>query len=229
MSKIGRLRFAHLRRLDAMVRKERPYATTRCGRGPLAEHDVVQLLTPFIPEKNREEFARRHDSDFCVRDSRLAAFEPTSSPIAKAPAPSFPCDPIQDSDREQLGLSQHILNLCHLNKGLVLGDGTTGSGKSTTLCAMIGLRHAFGPITSSRLGSDEFVHENQKCVINQREVGTHTDSFKDALRAALREIPTSCSWGSCAESPRPSRSRSETAETGHLVLGRFHTSTARRP
>src|SRR5213079_3593444 len=91
---------------------------------------------------------------------------------------------------EQLGLSAAILNLCRLSKGLVLVTGPTGSGKSTTLCAMVDhinqTRHDHIITIEDPI---EFVHENKKCVITQRQVGVHTDSFKRALRSALREDP----------------------------------------
>src|SRR5690606_9660821 len=91
---------------------------------------------------------------------------------------------------EELGLPKEVLSLCHLPKGLVLVTGPTGSGKSTTLAALIDY--------INRTRSDhvitiedpvEFVHQNKRCLINQRQVGEHTDSFKRALRAALREDP----------------------------------------
>jgi twitching motility protein PilT len=127
---------------------------------------------------------------------------------------------------EQLNLSKDILKLCYLTKGLVLVTGPTGSGKSTTLCAMVDY------INKNR--SDhiitiedpiEFVHDNQKCLINQREVHNHTDSFKDALRAALREDPDIILVGEMRDLETIAIAI-EMAETGHLVFGTLHTSTA---
>ena len=124
---------------------------------------------------------------------------------------------------EQLGLSQHILNLCHLNKGLVLVTGPTGSGKSTTLCAMIDYINRTRPDHIITIEDPiEFVHDNQKCLINQREVRTHTDSFKDALRAALREDPDIILVGELRDLETVAIAI-ETAETGHLVFGTLHT------
>jgi len=108
----------------------------------------------------------------------------------------------------------------------VLVTGPTGSGKSTTLCALVDL------VNRSRAGHVitledpiEFVHENKKCLINQREVGPHTASFKNALRAALREDPNIVLVGEMRDLETVSIAI-ETAETGHLVFGTLHTSTA---
>ena len=120
---------------------------------------------------------------------------------------------------EQLGLSKAIMDLCALSKGLVVVTGPTGSGKSTTLCAMV------DSINKNREDHIitiedpiEFVHDNQKCLVNQREVHNHTDSFKDALRAALREDPDILLVGEMRDLETISIAI-ETAETGHLVFG----------
>jgi twitching motility protein PilT len=119
-----------------------------------------------------------------------------------------------------------VLSLCHLPKGLVLVTGPTGSGKSTTLAALIDY--------INRTRSDhiitiedpvEFVHPNKKCLINQRQVGEHTDSFKKALRAALREDPDIVLLGEMRDLETIAIAL-ETAETGHLVFGTLHTSSA---
>jgi twitching motility protein PilT len=127
---------------------------------------------------------------------------------------------------EQLGLSPAILNLCRLSKGLVLVTGPTGSGKSTTLCAMVDhinqTRHDHLITIEDPI---EFVHENKQCVINQREVHNHTKSFKGALRAALREDPDIVLVGEMRDLETVAIAI-ETAETGHLVFGTLHTSTA---
>jgi twitching motility protein PilT len=127
---------------------------------------------------------------------------------------------------EELGLSKSIMDLCSLSKGLVVVTGPTGSGKSTTLCAMI---DAINKTREDHIitieDPIEFVHENKKCLVNQREVHTHTDSFKDALRAALREDPDILLVGEMRDLETISIAI-ETAETGHLVFGTLHTTTA---
>src|SRR5580765_4823604 len=125
-----------------------------------------------------------------------------------------------------MGLSKEILQLCHLPKGLVLVTGPTGSGKSTTLCALIDYinRHRTDHIITIE-DPLEFVHDNKKCLINQRQVGEHTDGFKAALRAALREDPDIILVGELRDLETVAIAI-ETAETGHLVFGTLHTSTA---
>jgi twitching motility protein PilT len=125
-----------------------------------------------------------------------------------------------------LGLSREIQNLAYLTKGLVLVTGPTGSGKSTTLSALVDL--------VNRTRSDhiitiedpiEFVHQSKKCLVTQRQVGLHTRSFKHALRAALREDPDIVLVGEMRDLETVSIAI-ETAETGHLVFGTLHTTTA---
>jgi twitching motility protein PilT len=127
---------------------------------------------------------------------------------------------------EQLGLSPAVLNLCKLNKGLVVVTGPTGSGKSTTLCGMIDhINQTRNDHIITIEDPIEFVHENKLCAINQREVHNHTLSFKGALRAALREDPDIILVGEMRDLETVAIAI-ETAETGHLVFGTLHTSTA---
>jgi twitching motility protein PilT len=118
------------------------------------------------------------------------------------------------------------MQLCRLSKGLVLVTGPTGSGKSTTLCAMVDYinRNRSDHIITIE-DPIEFVHDNKKCLMNQREVHTHTDGFKDALRAALREDPDIVLVGEMRDLETVAIAI-ETAETGHLVFGTLHTTTA---
>jgi twitching motility protein PilT len=193
---------------------------------PLTADQVVQLLAPIMPEKNRKEFAERHDTDFAYEIETLARFRSNVFADRRGPGAVFRVIPSKILTAEQLGLSPHILNLCALNKGLVLVTGPTGSGKSTTLCAMIDYINRTRPDHIITIEDPiEFVHQNQKCLINQREVRTHTDSFKDALRAALREDPDIVLVGELRDLETVAIAI-ETAETGHLVFGTLHTTTA---
>jgi twitching motility protein PilT len=127
---------------------------------------------------------------------------------------------------EQMKVTEEVQRLCFLTKGLVLVTGPTGSGKSTTLCALIDLvnRERSDHIITIE-DPIEFVHPNKKCIITQRQVGVHTKSFKAALRAALREDPDILLVGEMRDLETISIAI-ETAETGHLVFGTLHTTTA---
>ena len=192
----------------------------------LAPQDTERMLWELMPEKNRAEFTRRHDTDFAYELGTEARFRCNIFMDRKGMGGVFRVIPSKILTAEQLNLSKDILKLCYLTKGLVLVTGPTGSGKSTTLCAMIDY------INKNRTDHIitiedpiEFVHENQKCLINQREVHNHTDSFKDALRAALREDPDIILVGEMRDLETIAIAI-EMAETGHLVFGTLHTSTA---
>jgi twitching motility protein PilT len=144
----------------------------------------------------------------------------------RGPGGVFRIIPSRIMTAEEMGLSREILQLCHLPKGLVLVTGPTGSGKSTTLCALVDYvnRNRSDHIITIE-DPLEFVHENKRCLINQRQVHEHTDSFKDALRAALREDPDVVLVGEMRDLETVAIAI-ETAETGHLVFGTLHTSSA---
>ncbi len=196
------------------------------GRATLSPQDTERMLWAIAPERNRAEFRERNDTDFAYEIAGLARFRCNLFRDRKGMGGVFRQIPSRIMTADQMGLSKEILNLCHLAKGLVLVTGPTGSGKSTTLCALI------DHINSNR--SDhiitiedplEFVHENKKCLINQRQVGEHTGSFKNALRAALREDPDIVLVGEMRDLETTAIAI-ETAETGHLVFGTLHTSSA---
>ena len=194
---------------------------------PVLDGELVnRLLDPIMPEKNRDEFAARHDTDFAYEVPGLARFRANIFMDRKGKGAVFRVIPSKILTAEQLGLSEAILKLCKLHKGLVLVTGPTGSGKSTTLCAMID--HVNSTRNDHIITIEdpiEFVHENKLCAINQREVHNHTDSFKAALRAALREDPDIILVGELRDLETVAIAI-ETAETGHLVFGTLHTSTA---
>jgi len=212
--------------MPPLVRKDGEIKLLEEGAEPLTASDVVALLEPIMPEKNRAEFERRHDTDFAYEIQGLARFRANVFMDRKGRGAVFRVIPSKILTAEDLGLSQYILQLCRLNKGLVLVTGPTGSGKSTTLCGMIDYinRNRSDHIITIE-DPIEFVHENKQCLMNQREVHTHTDSFKDALRAALREDPDIILVGEMRDLETVAIAI-ETAETGHLVFGTLHTTTA---
>ncbi|MBX7172451.1 MAG: type IV pilus twitching motility protein PilT [Pyrinomonadaceae bacterium] len=212
--------------MPPMVRKDGKIQTLTNGESVLQPEAMEELLTSIMPEKNQEEFARRHDTDFAYEIEGLARFRANIFMDRKGMGGVFRIIPSKILTASDLGLSKHILDLCELSKGLVVVTGPTGSGKSTTLCAMVDhinqnredhLITIEDPI--------EFVHQNKRCLVNQREVHNHTDSFKDALRAALREDPDILLVGEMRDLETISIAI-ETAETGHLVFGTLHTTTA---
>jgi twitching motility protein PilT len=212
--------------MPPMIRKDGKMMKLECNEPTLSPEAMKELLTSIMPVKNQEEFSNRNDSDFAYEIPGLARFRANIFADRKGMGGVFRIIPTKILTAEQLGLSKAIMSLCDLSKGLVVVTGPTGSGKSTTLCAMvdsINKRRDDHIITIE--DPIEFVHENQKCLVNQREVHNHTDSFKDALRAALREDPDILLVGEMRDLETISIAI-ETAETGHLVFGTLHTTTA---
>ena len=212
--------------MPPMIRKDGSMRPLAEGRPAFTPASMKETLWPIMPEQNRAQFEECNDTDFAYEVAGLARFRCNIFMDRKGMGAVFRIIPSKILTAEQLGLSEAILNLCKLHKGLVVVTGPTGSGKSTTLCAMI------DHINDSREDHlitiedpIEFVHENKKCLINQREVHNHTSSFKGALRAALREDPDIVLVGEMRDLETIAIAI-ETAETGHLVFGTLHTTTA---
>ena len=210
-----------------LVRKDGHMEKLDPAAVPLTAQDLVHLLGPIMPEKNRKEFTERHDTDFAYEIAGLARFRSNVFADRQGPGAVFRVIPTKILTAEQLGLSPFILQLCALNKGLVLVTGPTGSGQvDDAVRDDRPHQHARARITSSRSKTRlSSCIPNQKCLINQREVHTHTDSFKAALRAALREDPDIVLVGELRDLETVAIAI-ETAETGHLVFGTLHTTTA---
>jgi twitching motility protein PilT len=196
------------------------------GEGELTSEIMHRLLWPIVPERNREEYERTHDCDFAYDLPGRARFRVNLFVDLHGMGAVFRVIPSKILTVDDLGLPKELLTLCHLPKGLVLVTGPTGSGKSTTLAALIDYinRNRSAHVITIE-DPIEFVHPNKKCLINQRQVGEHTDSFKRALRAALREDPDIVLLGEMRDLETVSIAI-ETAETGHLVFGTLHTSSA---
>lgn len=192
----------------------------------LGEQETKTVLYEIMPQLNEEEFNKTNDTDFAYPLEGCGRFRVNIFRDSKGMGAVFRVIPEEILTCEQLGLPASVKRFCRLGKGLVLVTGPTGSGKSTTLAAMIDL------INTTR--SDhiitiedpiEFVHRNKRCLINQREVRSHTVGFKSALRAALREDPDIVLVGEMRDL-ETTHIAIETAETGHLVFGTLHTTTA---
>jgi twitching motility protein PilT len=196
------------------------------GEPALTPERMIELLYPICPEKNRREFEERNDTDFAYAIPKVSRFRANMFRDRHGPGGVFRAIPFQLLSAEQLGLPTKVLDLCYLTKGLVVVTGPTGSGKSTTLSTLVNYinEHRSDHIITIE-DPIEFVHENKKCLVNQREVHVHTRSFKDALRAALREDPDIVLVGEMRDLETIAIAV-ETAETGHLVFGTLHTTTA---
>jgi twitching motility protein PilT len=193
---------------------------------PVSTEQLELMLLAVMPERNRGEWKETGDSDFAYEIAGLARFRVNAGRDRKGPIAVFRVIPAQVVTAEQLGISKEVQQLCYLTKGLVLVTGPTGSGKSTTLCALIDLVNRTRTDHIITIEDPiEFVHENKKCVITQRQVGVHTDSFRSALRAALREDPDIVLVGEMRDLETIAIAI-ETAETGHLVFATLHTTTA---
>src|SRR5688500_14592237 len=193
---------------------------------PLTNDDIEQMLSAVMLPQNRTEFAQINDSDFAHEIAGVGRFRGNALRERKGTGAVFRAIPAAVVTVEQMGLSQDVQRLCQLTKGLVLVTGPTGSGKSTTLCALIDLINRTREDHVITIEDPiEFVHESKKCLITQRHVGVHTSSFKHALRAALREDPDIVLVGELRDLETVSMAI-ETAETGHLVFGTVHTSSA---
>jgi twitching motility protein PilT len=212
--------------MPALIRKDGHIKPLEENGAALTNEDIVALMEPITPQVNRDEFAQRNDTDFAYEIKGLARFRANMFLDRKGRGAVFRVIPSKILSAEDLGLSPYILKLCKLSKGLVLVTGPTGSGKSTTLCAMIDYINRTRTDHIITIEDPiEFVHENKGCLINQREVGTHTGGFKNALRAAMREDPDIILVGELRDLETVAIAI-ETAETGHLVFGTLHTTTA---
>ncbi len=198
----------------------------RVRGNPLSPAELDLLVLSIMPELNRGEWKETGDTDFAYEITGLARFRVNAARDRRGPVAVFRVIPAKVVTVEEMGITREVQALCYLTKGLVLVTGPTGSGKSTTLCSLIDL--------INRGRSDhiitiedpiEFVHENKKCLITQRQVHVHTESFKSALRAALREDPDIVLVGELRDLETIAIAI-ETAETGHLVFGTLHTTTA---
>ena len=183
---------------------------------------LVSIMTP----KELGEFREGGDTDWAYEIADLARFRCNAGRDRFGPMAVFRVIPNKIRTAEEMGLSREVQNLCYLTKGLVVVTGPTGSGKSTTLAGLVDLINRTRTDHIITIEDPiEFVHPSKKCLVTQRQVGLHTRSFKHALRAALREDPDIILVGEMRDLETVSIAI-ETAETGHLVFGTLHTTTA---
>jgi twitching motility protein PilT len=209
---------AILRDGGAMVRMD--------GEPVLTDKMLFEMLLSIMPVRNRREYKETNDTDWAYEIKGLARFRANAARDRNGPFAVFRQIPATVVSVEEMNVTPEVQKLCFLTKGLVLVTGPTGSGKSTTLCALVDLvnRERSDHIITIE-DPIEFVHPNKKCIITQRQVGVHTKGFKAALRAALRENPDIVLVGEMRDLETVAIAM-ETAETGHLVFGTLHTTTA---
>ncbi|MEZ0393341.1 MAG: type IV pilus twitching motility protein PilT [Pseudobdellovibrionaceae bacterium] len=192
----------------------------------LSNQDVQSLIFEILTEKQKKQFVEKWELDIAYTVQGLGRFRCNVFMQRKGLASVFRIIPEKIKTPQELNLPPALMDLIDADKGLILVTGPTGSGKSTTLASLINhinmnqdchILTVEDPI--------EFVHPNIKSVVNQREVGTHTKSFANALKAALREDPDIMLVGELRDLETISLALTA-AETGHLVFGTLHTNSA---
>ncbi|MCL4128807.1 UNVERIFIED_CONTAM: hypothetical protein GTU68_063671 [Idotea baltica] len=184
------------------------------------------MLYDVMSDDQRKIFDEHNDVDFAMQLGDKARFRVNVFNQQRGMGAVFRQIPTKIYTMEQLGLPSSLSNFTKHERGLILVTGPTGSGKSTTLAAMINdiNERVEGHILTVE-DPIEFVHQTKKCLVNQREVGPHTNSFASALKAALREDPDYILVGEMRDLETIQLALTA-AETGHLVFGTLHTSTA---
>lgn len=192
----------------------------------LTKEQVHSMAYDIMSDAQRKQFEESHEVDFSFEMANIARFRVNVFLQRNGEGAVFRTIPTKILTLEQLGMPPILKHICNKEKGLVLVTGPTGSGKSTTLAAMIDhLNNSFEGHILTVEDPIEFVHQSKKCLVNQRELGLHTHSFANALRAALREDPDIILVGEMRDLETIQLALTA-AETGHLVFGTLHTSSA---
>jgi len=198
--------------------------TLDAGTPPLERADTEQALRDLLSDDNKlDEFAQEHEVDFSYEIEGIARFRINAFQQRETTSMVCRAIPHRISTIEELSLPAVIRDLAEEERGIVLLTGTTGSGKSTTLAAMIDhMNHTMSKHIVTIEDPIEFVHTDKRSAINQREVGMDTASFKRALRRVLRQDPDVILVGEMRDEETVQTALSA-AETGHLVLSTIHT------
>ena len=194
---------------------------------PVLDHKTVhELVYDIMNDKQRKDYEEFFEVDFSFEIPGLARFRVNAFNQDRGAAAVFRTIPSKIQSLEELHCPAVFKDICENPRGLVLVTGPTGSGKSTTLAAMMDYKNdtEYGHILTIE-DPIEFVHQSKKCLINQREVHRDTLGFAEALRSALREDPDIILVGELRDL-ETIRLAMTAAETGHLVFGTLHTSSA---
>ncbi|PIR31709.1 MAG: twitching motility protein PilT [Alphaproteobacteria bacterium CG11_big_fil_rev_8_21_14_0_20_44_7] len=192
----------------------------------LTPEQVKSMIYSIMSEQQRATFEKEFEMDFAISFSEDARFRVNAFNTIDGPAAVFRVIPGKILSLEEVGAPPILAELTQKEKGLILVTGPTGSGKSTTLAAMIdhiNTRQRKHIITIE--DPIEFTHQSKQSLINQREVGIHTKAFSRALKAALREDPDVILVGELRDLETVHLALTA-AETGHIVFGTLHTSSA---
>jgi twitching motility protein PilT len=193
---------------------------------PLASDETRRFLHEILTPHQKERFEEDGELDFAYDLVGVARFRVNLMVQSRGPGAVFRIIPNSTPTLDQLDMPQMVKKLCRLSNGLVLVTGPTGSGKTTTLSAMV---HEMNRTQSRHIitveDPIEFVHEPLQSVITQRQVGNHVDSFATALRSSLRESPDVLVVGEMRDLETVSLAL-QAAETGVLVFGTLHTNSA---
>ncbi|MCF8999947.1 type IV pilus twitching motility protein PilT [Acinetobacter nectaris] len=192
----------------------------------LSHKEVHRLIYDIMNDQQRHDFEERLEIDFSFEVPGLARFRVNAFNQNRGAGAVFRTIPSKILNFDDLGLGPIFQKLCDIPRGIILVTGQTGSGKSTTLAAMLDYinEHRYEHILTVE-DPIEFVHESKKCLINQREVFRDTHGFAPALRSALREDPDIILVGEMRDL-ETIRLALSAAETGHLVFGTLHTTSA---
>jgi twitching motility protein PilT len=193
------------------------------GYGPLRPEDTEGILGQILPKKLAGEFEREGEADFSYEVSGLGRFRVNGFRQRGSVSVAMRYIPLGVPAFDELGLPEVIRSLAFEERGIILLTGTTGSGKSTTLASMIDLVNRSVPRHVVTIEDPiEYLHRDDKSIINQREVGTDTASYSRALRRVLRQDPDIILIGEIRDTESAQIALSA-AETGHLVLSTLHT------
>jgi twitching motility protein PilT len=193
---------------------------------PLAPADFDAMIKPITPPHLWAIYAETGDTDFAYQLDASTRFRVNLFRQERGPGAVFRVIPTKILSIEQLALPAQVSRFARISSGLVLVTGPTGSGKSTTLAAIIDLINRTRDLHCVTIEDPiEFTHPNKRCLVHQREIGPHATSFADALRAAVREDPDIILVGEMRDTETISMAL-EAAEKGMLVFGTLHTNNA---